>query len=936
MSLFDDFDNGEYKLVTSNYNKKSSAVSSNGFNNSTSSSNTVDEVNNAKTNIQANNTEIEEKESETLTELGEFVQTLKNHLDKNNTYIPRVRLEIGSITIDTANKYNNLFLSMTHNKNGSGLAGQCTFTLAYIPDAEMHMLNENASLDVNYLDKILCNPYQDILFSYGYAFPEEQMSPKYTLMITKYSVEIQNSTLIYTIEASASLVALKEMLFDIYGDKNGEQFKNMRPTEVVYSLYEQYLQPLGYDFEWGPDTQDTDEIVKEFPRVSQINLFDYIDSLLKEAKYEKDTEDTPESETSSYHMITSNKSGEQKIRVYRLCPSGENKTMKNKDIQIVFNWMNGKNDIVLDFRTEFNGIIPMSQIYAKEGTNPKFNLNDGNKFVAYLGTRAPGVGNKAGNLSDEDDGPISGSTGNSSTSSGSSVGAIAAGTPIPIPSGLGTDFSYMGWSTITNTTSDQYKLRSQAGEKYNSDGFAIINGRYVVACTSTFGTIGDYIDFYQNDGTIFKCIMGDEKSQVYCDWDHNPANKWGHDDGKNIIEFIKDSNHRWPDNPGKPTWYPQWSGKTIVKAVNGGNYFNSPSGPVGSSTANSFSTQSNRSKTNETSTTQDSTETKTKASKETSNTSKSETNVYGADYISEKTIWTQYSTYSYKATLTTIGIPMEIPLMTRFMIIPLLYGKAHHTRGVYMVTSMTDSIDSSGFTTTFNLIKLYSDEISKYRTKKYKKSVAAYLKKTGNYVSNNTKNKVAALMGTQVGNINVGANGNGGGSGSSSGSTSTGGQVYSGDATGKARELLEVACSQIGYHEKNSDENLDDFNAPNDGNGNYTKYWRDLCPSIQGSYWCCCFVSWCARKANISETIVPTEFGCANMYNSLAKKLGVNPNPSDVKPGYFFFRGPGEHIGIVVKDNGDGTFDCVEGNTSDGTVKRSTKQYSSLYFAGWY
>lgn len=910
---------------------------------STKTSNSKEEQEKAK-QADINNTNIKQEESETLAKLNTFVDSLKTRINKNSMYIPRIKLRLGSLTIDTANTFNNLFLSMTHNRNGSGLAGQCTFTIAYVPDTEMHMLNGNAANDVNYLDKILCNPYQTAKFSYGYAYPQSTMSDEYDLMITKYSVEIQNATLIYTIEASASLVNLKETLFDIYGDQDGNQFTNMRPTEVVYKLYEQYLKPLGYDFEWGPDTQNTDTVVKEFPRVSQINLFDYIDSLLKEAKYEKDTEDTEENETSTYHMLVSSKSKKQKIRIYRLCSSGENKTLIDSKVNIVFDWMNGKDDLVLDFRTEFNGVIPMSQIYAKEGTNPKFNLNDGNKFIAYLGTRAPSVGNKAGNLSDEDDGPITGSNGSGmGIADGSTAGAITAGTTINIPSGLGSEFTYMGWQAITDSSSTQYKLRSQAGMNFNGDGFGIINGRYVIACTSTFGTIGDYVDFYQSNGNIFKCVIGDEKSQVYCDWDHNPANKWGHDEGHNVIEFIKDSGHKWPDNPGNPSWYPQWGGQTMVKAVNGGNYFTNPNGPAtnsGSSSSNkTSSSKKSRAKTNNnssTSTTKETKSKKTKTSKEVSNTSSkdTDTNVYGADYISEKSIWTQYSTYSYKATLTTLGIPVDIPLMTKFTIIPLLYGKAHHTQGVYMVTSMTDTIDSSGFTTTFNLIKLYAEEINNYYSDKFTKSVIKYLKKTGLYVKN--KKQLVDMMGQQVGNVNVGS---GSGLTSSGSSSSGGGQLYTGDATGIARTFLQIAYGEVGYHEKSSADNLDTPNAPNDGSGNYTKYWRDMNGGDPGGSecpWCACFVSWCARKANIPESNIPTAMSCEEIYSGMAKQFGPGVNPSELKPGYLFFKGPGDHIGIFVKDLGGGVFEAVEGNSNDQVNNSTWRSYSDCYFGGWY
>ena len=87
------------------------------------------------------------------------------------------------------------------------------------------------------------------------------------------------------------------------------------------------------------------------------------------------------------------------------------------------------------------------------------------------------------------------------------------GEPIIIPETLGNTITYMPWRTITSKSSQQYKLREQAGENYDNEGYARINGRYVVALTSTFGTIGDYVDILLDDGTLIQAVIGDQKSQ---------------------------------------------------------------------------------------------------------------------------------------------------------------------------------------------------------------------------------------------------------------------------------------------------------------------------------------------------------------------------------------------------------------------------------------
>ena len=160
------------------------------------------------------------------------------------------------------------------------------------------------------------------------------------------------------------------------------------------------------------------------------------------------------------------------------------------------------------------------------------------------------------------------------------AGTIAAGTTITVPSGLGNVHTYMGWQMITSPSSMQYVLREQAGMNFDSEGFGIINGRYVIACTTTYGQVGDYVDFYQEDGTIIHAIIGDIKNQT-----DKGCNKWGHHDGDCIIEFVVDKrtwyrngkgNHA---NPGTANCHPEWN-YDITKVVNGGSYFAYPEGPI--------------------------------------------------------------------------------------------------------------------------------------------------------------------------------------------------------------------------------------------------------------------------------------------------------------------------------------------------------------------
>ena len=114
------------------------------------------------------------------------------------------------------------------------------------------------------------------------------------------------------------------------------------------------------------------------------------------------------------------------------------------------------------------------------------------------------------------------------------------GVTVTLPEGLGSVHTYMGWQCIIAKSSTQYKLREAAGMKFDEEGFAKIGDRYVVATTTTYGNVGDFIDVYQEDGTIIKCVIGDIKNQ-----NDAGCNKWGHNNGKCVVECVVDKN----------TWY---------------------------------------------------------------------------------------------------------------------------------------------------------------------------------------------------------------------------------------------------------------------------------------------------------------------------------------------------------------------------------------------
>ena len=122
---------------------------------------------------------------------------------------------------------------------------------------------------------------------------------------------------------------------------------------------------------------------------------------------------------------------------------------------------------------------------------------------------------------------------------------------------------------------------------------------------------------------------------------------------------------------------------------------------------------------------------------------------------------------------------------------------------------------------------------------------------------------------------------------------------------GTAARLIQVALSQVGYIE-----------GPKD---NATKYGEYTKANFQP--WCGSFINWCGNEAGVKIPNTVYTPGGAQAF----KKAGAwidgdlaDPEPGDVV--YFDFPSDGvdriSHVGIVVKDNEDGTVWCIEGNTS--------------------
>ena len=122
---------------------------------------------------------------------------------------------------------------------------------------------------------------------------------------------------------------------------------------------------------------------------------------------------------------------------------------------------------------------------------------------------------------------------------------------------------------------------------------------------------------------------------------------------------------------------------------------------------------------------------------------------------------------------------------------------------------------------------------------------------------------------------------------------------------GSAARLIEVALAEVGTIE-----------GPKD---NETKYGKFTKANFQP--WCGSFVMWCADQAGVKvPNTVYTPAGAQAFIKAGTWQMAetATPEPGDIA--YFDFPSDGvdriSHVGIVIKDNGDGTVWCIEGNTS--------------------
>ncbi len=148
-------------------------------------------------------------------------------------------------------------------------------------------------------------------------------------------------------------------------------------------------------------------------------------------------------------------------------------------------------------------------------------------------------------------------------SSGESANVVSIPGDVKQTGIIGNNTNYSYYYGKWSKGSQQKKIAEMWNEqgRPNDRGIATLNGRYLVAVSPIFGTNGDIIDVYLEDGTIINCIIGDAKGS-------DATSQYGHMFGRSVDVIEWESFGSRED-----IVLGDWADKNVVQIVNKGSIF---------------------------------------------------------------------------------------------------------------------------------------------------------------------------------------------------------------------------------------------------------------------------------------------------------------------------------------------------------------------------
>jgi hypothetical protein len=164
----------------------------------------------------------------------------------------------------------------------------------------------------------------------------------------------------------------------------------------------------------------------------------------------------------------------------------------------------------------------------------------------------------------------------------------------------------------------------------------------------------------------------------------------------------------------------------------------------------------------------------------------------------------------------------------------------------------------------------------------------------------------------------------------------TGGQTAKAGAT--AQDVINLARTQVGTHEDASGNSK--FNnwyiGSSLGEQNAHRIGAKSASVYKGQSWCDMFVSWLGQHTGTKGMGADAYTVSHAQWFKKTGHFGKTPKPGAVV--FFAWNGGGikgiDHVGIVVKDNHDGTISTIEGNTGDA-VKQKVRDTSTVAGYGY-
>ena len=150
-------------------------------------------------------------------------------------------------------------------------------------------------------------------------------------------------------------------------------------------------------------------------------------------------------------------------------------------------------------------------------------------------------------------------------------------------------------------------------------------------------------------------------------------------------------------------------------------------------------------------------------------------------------------------------------------------------------------------------------------------------------------------------------------------------------AAGTAADVVALAQSQVGYHEKASNYNLDDFIA-NSGSANYNKYARDV-GVANGQAWCATFVWWLMQTSGVPSNAYPSRTTVTRDW-FVQRGLYHARGTYTPKAGDYIIFGNVAHCGIVESVSNNYVY-TIEGNSVGDSCLERTRTVGQYEIMGY-